>query len=168
MAWPTKAQKEAQAKAKQQGKKPVVAVDAMKVINEMVNKAERQSPQGAATATTEEVTTMQQNAQPVTSEATPPTNAATAEGQLSQIDELRKAKRVKIIIDEQDNQEGHKDVHLAINGYVLTIQRGKAVDVPEPFAQLLENLKYTIISKSEDGEDITREVPRYHWRRVAA
>lgn len=85
----------------------------------------------------------------------------------SAADELRAAPRVKIIIDEQDGHEGNKDVQLGINGYVLNIQRGKVVEIPEPFVKLLEDSKYTIIGKDENKEDISREQPRFHWRKVA-
>jgi len=161
MTRPTKKQKPTQ------GKQPIVEADVMRMIEAMMNKVERPPLNTAVTTTTEEVTTMQQNAQPEPFEATPPTNAAKAEKEVSQIDELRKAKRVKIVIDEQDNHEGHKDVSLSIDGYVLVIQRGKTVEVPEPFVELLNNLKYTIISKNDNGEDVSREVPRFHWRKVA-
>lgn len=85
---------------------------------------------------------------------------------MSSLDIIRAAPRVRIIIDEQENHEGSKDVPLGIDGYVINIQRGKEVDIPEPFIQVLENAKYTIIGKADDGQDTERQVPRFNWHRV--
>jgi hypothetical protein len=75
--------------------------------------------------------------------------------------------RVKIVIDEQEGHEGHQPVKLSINGYVLLIKRGIPVDIPESFVNLLRELKYTVYSKDEEGNDIERDVPRFAWRKVA-
>ncbi len=75
--------------------------------------------------------------------------------------------RIKIIIDEQEGHEGSQPVKLGINGHVLLIKRGHPVEIPQSYVNLLEELKYTVYSKDDEGNDIEREVPRFAWRKVA-
>ncbi len=80
---------------------------------------------------------------------------------------LREEERVTIVIEQQENFEGSDTVKLGIEGFVIEIMRGYEVAIPKSFVGLLGDLKYTILSKNEKGEDISREVPRFAWRRVA-
>jgi hypothetical protein len=75
--------------------------------------------------------------------------------------------RVKIIIEEQEGHEGSKPVKLGINGHVIVIMRGREVEVPESYVNLLKELKYAVYSKDDDGQDVEREVTRFNWRKVA-
>lgn len=75
--------------------------------------------------------------------------------------------RVKIVIDEQEGHEGHQPVKLGINGYIIVIKRGHEVEIPASYVNLLKELKQTVYSKDDDGNDISREVPRFAWRKVA-
>jgi superfamily II helicase len=76
-------------------------------------------------------------------------------------------KRVKIIIEEQDNHEGHQEVRVGVNGKVYQIQRGKEVSVPESVVSILRNAIQTKIIQQPDGSEIAKDMPRFVWRYVA-
>jgi hypothetical protein len=93
-----------------------------------------------------------------------------AEKEPSDLEILAKEPRVKVMIHEQDGFEGGKTVKLSINGRAIEIMRGKEVMIGVSYLKLLDDTKYTIIGKDEQGNDYEREVKRFAYtaeRKVA-
>lgn len=76
-------------------------------------------------------------------------------------------KRVKVIIHEQEGHEGTKDVQLGVNGRVINIKRGYEVEIPEPYFKVLEDAKYEIPVKNDDGTEEIKIIPRFAYSKVA-
>jgi Cys-tRNA synthase (O-phospho-L-seryl-tRNA:Cys-tRNA synthase) len=74
--------------------------------------------------------------------------------------------RIPIIIEEQDNHEGSMPVKASINGHPFLIKRGHKVMLPTSYVGMLEELKYTVYQKDDEGRDVEREVPRFVIRRL--
>lgn len=140
---------------------PVKAAKATKRTNAKKRKTGR-STKTVPAITKKEGGVMPEAAPKFVMEEKPPQKAE----EINSVEVIRKAPKVRIIIDQQENHEGMNDVRLGLNGYVINIKRGVEVAIPEPFIHILENAKYTIISKSDDGEDVERVVPRFNWHRV--
>lgn len=79
-------------------------------------------------------------------------------------EEVKPEKRVKIIIEEQDNHEGHSEVRIGVNGKIYQIQRGKEVSVPESVVGVLKNAIQTKRIQQPDGTEIVKDMPRFVWR----
>lgn len=56
--------------------------------------------------------------------------------------QLKKMPKVKVVIPVDSLNKNSGDVTVCLNGYVYQIQRGKAVNVPEPIAEILEESGY--------------------------
>jgi hypothetical protein len=74
------------------------------------------------------------------------------------------AKRVKIIIHEQDGDDGSFDVKVGVNGRAYQIKRGVEVDVPPEVVHVLDNAIVTRIVKDPDtNREITKDVRRFNY-----
>lgn len=93
----------------------------------------------------------------ITQEAKPVEAAVKAEPEKAE-------QRVKIIIEEQDNQEGHDEVRVGVRGKVYQIQRGQVVSVPLTVVEVLKNAIQTKLIKQPDGTEIAKDMPRFVWR----
>lgn len=69
----------------------------------------------------------------------------------------------EITIHPQEGFEGKDDVKVGINGKVYQIKRGFKVQIPESVLKNLEDCKYTIVSRDDNGNEDIREVPRFSY-----
>jgi hypothetical protein len=76
-------------------------------------------------------------------------------------------KRVTIVIDENDGEEGRSDVFLAVNGKTFLMQRGVNVTVPEYVVHALKNCITTTMRQDPRTDEITyKDVPRFPFHVV--
>ena len=69
-----------------------------------------------------------------------------------------KEQRIKIVVDEEDNQLNY--VAVGVNGKVYQIMRGVEVEVPLSVVKVLENAKATRLVKEIGGDGKATYVPR--------
>jgi hypothetical protein len=69
----------------------------------------------------------------------------------------------EITIHAQEGFEGKDDVKVGVNGKVYQIKRGFKVQIPESVLRNLEDCKYTIVSRDDQGNEDIREVPRFSY-----
>ncbi len=89
---------------------------------------------------------------------------AAAVGATNQVEEMRRAKRVKIILEENDAiPPGGQFFGVQGTGY--QIQPGKPVDVPEFLLGVIDNAVASKPVFNDDGQVVGyREVPRFPYR----
>jgi hypothetical protein len=75
--------------------------------------------------------------------------------------------KVKVVIHEQEGQEGMDDVLLGNNGDVIRIKRGYEVEIAERFFSVLQDAKYEIPVRQDDGTETVKVVPRYAYTRIS-
>ena len=76
---------------------------------------------------------------------------------------LKKEPKVKTIIHEQEGQEGLLDVPLSVNGHVYLVKRGYEVDLPYSVFKVLQNSKYEVPVKDDDGNETLKVIPRFSF-----
>mgnify|MGYP001235149657 CR=1 FL=1 len=81
---------------------------------------------------------------------------------LSQMDELRRGPRAKIVVHETSDPNDPKDVYAGVNGVPYIIKRGEVVDVPLPVALNLAQAMRTLYKfDPETNQSYSREAPAY-------
>ena len=80
-----------------------------------------------------------------------------------------KQKMVRIHINITEDAGGSDDVQVGVNGVVHLIKRGKDVDVPESYVEVLEHAITHIYDALPNGgmNPVPREVMLYPFQRVA-
>ena len=71
--------------------------------------------------------------------------------------------RDRIKIFQQEGPGGAEPVTLSINGFRIDIPREVECDIARPFVENLRHAVETRMERNDRGEDITRDVPRFHW-----
>lgn len=72
----------------------------------------------------------------------------------------------RIVIDESDDPNASDYCDVSVNGYCRRIKRGKEVTVPEEVVNVLKISVITMFYKDDEGNDKTRDVPRFSWRMI--
>lgn len=77
--------------------------------------------------------------------------------------------KVRIIIQETEEAGGRDPVPVGVNGLIMLIPRGKEVDIPLPYFEVLQHaITYKYDPLPEGGiNPIPRKVPLYPFQRVA-
>ena len=89
---------------------------------------------------------------------------AVATGAVNPVEEMRRAKRVKIVLEENDAIPPGGQF-FGVNGVGYQIQPGKPVDVPEFLLGVIDNAVASKPVFNEDGQVVGyREVPRFPYR----
>lgn len=78
--------------------------------------------------------------------------------------ETLKVKKVRIVIDEQDNWDKNNDVFVSVNGNAYLVKRGKEVAVPESVVNVLKEAVIIQLEKDRDGNEVERTIPRFALR----
>lgn len=82
---------------------------------------------------------------------------------------VKLAKRIRIMIHKSDKKDAVNPVPISVNGYTITVERGKVVEIPEHFLEALENAvetHYSFIQDKTDPSVLTkeeREAPSYPY-----
>lgn len=78
-------------------------------------------------------------------------------------------KMVRIIIAQTEEPGGADPVPVGVNGSVMIIPRGKEVDIPLAYFEVLKNAVQDRYVTDEEGNILAepRKVPAYPWQRVA-
>lgn len=89
---------------------------------------------------------------------------AVATGAVNPVEEMRRAKRVKIVLEENDAIPPGGQF-FGVNGVGYQIQPGKPVDVPEFLLGVIDNAVASKPVFNDDGQVVGyREVPRFPYR----
>ena len=89
---------------------------------------------------------------------------AAAVGATNPVEEMRRAKRVKIVLEENDAIPPGGQF-FGVNGVGYQIQPGKPVDVPEFLLGVIDNAVASKPVFNDDGQVVGyREVPRFPYR----
>lgn len=82
--------------------------------------------------------------------------------ELSALEALKAAPKVKIRIHKTGDRNEQTDVYVGVNGIGYQIRRGVDVEVPEPVAKVLEDATQTIYEFDEETQTRTlREAQAY-------
>jgi hypothetical protein len=74
-------------------------------------------------------------------------------------------KKVRIVIEESDDENASNEVFVSVQGYAYQIRRGVPVEVPESVLEVLNHAVQTkMIQNMETYEMTYRDVPRYTYR----
>jgi hypothetical protein len=76
-----------------------------------------------------------------------------------------KGKRVRIVIEESDDENSSSDVFVSVNGYGYQIRRGIPIEVPEEVVGVLNHAVTTkMVQNMETYEMTYRDVSRYNFK----
>jgi hypothetical protein len=77
----------------------------------------------------------------------------------------KEEKRTKIVIDEHldpGQDQMNTDVFVGVNGRGYLIKRGVTADVPDEVLHVLNNAVQTVYVEGPNGQEFTRDVPRFN------
>lgn len=75
--------------------------------------------------------------------------------------------KVRVLIAKTEEPGGEDDVPISVNGRAMLVPRGREVEIPAHYFEVLRNAVRTVYDSLPDGGMVPREVPRYAFQRVA-
>ena len=71
-------------------------------------------------------------------------------------------KRKWVILRDTGNPHENKQPFVSLNGFAFKIQKNVPVHLPVPVIEMMKRCVFTKIERDDDGNEFTRDIPRYN------